>query len=885
MVSSPDYQDDELRSLNQQLKAANQQLETVNRQLRTKEQDLLESRQRYKAVFNGVMESIAVFRAVDDGRDFIFENINSSAERLEGATRDDVLGKSVTEVFPRVKEFGLLKVFQQVWKGSIPQHFLEAICEGQRVSGWRENYVFRLPEGELVNVYEDVTESRRAKDRLADERNLLRLLIDSMPDYIYIKDSQSRFVIGNQAVAEGLGAAEPAGLSGRTDFDFFPQEAAAKYYSDEQHIIEKGTSLINIEEPVLGMDGREKWFLTTKVPWRDSRGNIIGIIGIGRDITGRKLNEDKLKSLNQQLSASEQQLRASNQQLAADEQQLRAANQQLEAAHQQLKANEQQLRASNQQLLATNQQLKAANQQLGESEEKFRSMFDLSPFSMVLLDLEGNIRDCNRQFVKFHAAKAGPEAQVGRNISEFFPPDQRLLLSGVIEKTIKEKKTVIGPVEYIMSREDGSTFPAEGFSVVVLDSTGSPEAVLGLANDITERKKAEQDLHEQKEILQTILDNIPVMVAFLDSNGNHKWVNQAWQKTLGWSLEEAQSRDVLKEFYPDPKCYQSVVDFINKAESNWGDFRTRRRDRTVLETTWTNVSLSDGSNIGIGLDITERKQAHDALQEAHDELEIRVEQRTEELSRAYKKLEAEIAERERKEELLRESEKFAAAGRLAARVAHEINNPLAGIKNSFLLIKDAVSTKHKYYNYVGLIEKEIERVSNIVRQMYDLYRPIPEKPRKFRFRELVEDVATLLKVSSEEQKVNIKVDIDAGIVVKLPDGLLRQVMFNLITNAMEASSPGMAVEVKAAIKHDELKVEIRDQGVGIPEEIREKIFEPFYTEKTEGTEAGLGLGLSVCRSIVDALGGRIEVKSRVGKGTVFTVYIPLKRPETEPENE
>lgn len=128
--------------------------------------------------------------------------------------------------------------------------------------------------------------------------------------------------------------------------------------------------------------------------------------------------------------------------------------------------------------------------------------------------------------------------------------------------------------------------------------------------------KAKEAPRDKKEVLQTILDNIPVMIAFLDPRGNHKLVNQAWQKTLGWSLKEAQSRDILKELYPDPKYYQYVVDFISKAELKWGDFKTRRRDGMILDTIWANVPLSDGSNIGIGLDLTERKEIEQQLKDA-----------------------------------------------------------------------------------------------------------------------------------------------------------------------------------------------------------------------------------------------------------------------------
>jgi PAS domain S-box-containing protein len=177
-------------------------------------------------------------------------------------------------------------------------------------------------------------------------------------------------------------------------------------------------------------------------------------------------------------------------------------------------------------------------------------------------------------------------------------------------------------VEYRIVRSDGSTrwIWARGF--YVRDEQGLIERTAGLAQDITERKRAEEALRQRTEVLETILENIPVMIAFLDRHGHHQWVNRCWQQTMGWSLAEAQSHDVLAEFYPDPQYRQYVVDYIAAAHSTWGDFRTRARDGRVLDTLWANVPLRDGSNIGIGLDITERKRAEEALQRYNRELEL-----------------------------------------------------------------------------------------------------------------------------------------------------------------------------------------------------------------------------------------------------------------------
>ncbi len=244
-----------------------------------------------------------------------------------------------------------------------------------------------------------------------------------------------------------------------------------------------------------------------------------------------------------------------------------------------------------------------------------------------------------------------------------------------------------------------------------------------------------------------------------------------------------------------------------------------------------------------------------------------------------------ISGRKQMEKMLRESEKLAAAGRLAARIAHEINNPLAGIKNSFALVKDAVPQDHRYYDYVGRIDNEIMRVSRIVRQMFDLYRPELESANKFRLGDIIGDIVALIEVANTGQSANIEVDIkDESTVVTLAEGLLRQTLFNVIQNAIEASEPGKTIKVSAGISDELLTVKVTDHGSGITAEVRDRIFEPFFTTKKDYTGSGLGLGLAVCKSSVEAMAGDITVESGPNTGTVFSITIPLNTKEGRRKN-
>jgi len=420
MSEEPMSKEEKLRAANQQLKAANQQLKATeqqlraaNQQLRSTEQELRKSRQQYKTIFEGSINAITVYDAVDGGSDFIIRNFNPSAERTEKTKRKDVLGKSVLQAIPTVARFGLFEVFQTVFRTGRPQHHLETMHEDGRIWGWRENYVFKLPTGQIAVIYEDITERKRAEEARAEEHNLLRTLIDNLPDSIYVKDTKSRFVIGNIGVAHIMGLETADEMIGKTDMDFHPQELAAKYYADEQQVIRSGRPLINREEQVIDQQKSQPiWNLVTKVPWRDSAGETVGIVGIGRDITRRRQAEEQLMAANQQLNAAnqqlkatEQQLKAANRQLAAEEQQLRAANkqmaaeeQQLRAANRQLKAAEQQLKAAHQQLSAEEQQLRAANQQLSAEEQRLRAANQqLKATEQELLDYQAQLKSLASQ--------------------------------------------------------------------------------------------------------------------------------------------------------------------------------------------------------------------------------------------------------------------------------------------------------------------------------------------------------------------------------------------------------------------------------------------------------------------------------------------------------
>jgi signal transduction histidine kinase len=240
-----------------------------------------------------------------------------------------------------------------------------------------------------------------------------------------------------------------------------------------------------------------------------------------------------------------------------------------------------------------------------------------------------------------------------------------------------------------------------------------------------------------------------------------------------------------------------------------------------------------------------------------------------------------ITSRKANELALRDLVKLSAKSQMAAYIAHEINNPLAGIRNAFQLLDRGFPADHPHREYIPLINREIDRIASIIRTMYHLYRPEPASPRPVVLAEVFHDLESLLGPKCRNHRISLAFDPDRlGPLAGLNEGLLRQVLFNLAQNALEASPAGGVVTVTARSAGGWLEVAVGDSGCGIAPADAEKIFQSGFTTKVDTEMSGLGLGLATCRSLVESMGGSLAFLAREpGPGTVFTVRLPFANPE------
>jgi|GEM_PF-1040317 len=252
------------------------------------------------AFLDSIIEHLPIMLFVKDAEHLRFERINKYGEQILGYKRNVLMGKNDYDFFPKEEADHFVAKDREVLASKqlldIPEEVIET-GSGPRVLHTRKIPLLdeRGNPQHLLGISEDITERKKAEDALNQERYLLHALMDNVPDCIYFKDGQGRFIRINRALAEKNKLSDPAEALGKTDTDYFTREHAEPAMRDEQEVMRTGQPVIEKEETETWPDGRVTWVTTTKLPLRDPQGKIVGTFGISRDITRHKLAEQALR--------------------------------------------------------------------------------------------------------------------------------------------------------------------------------------------------------------------------------------------------------------------------------------------------------------------------------------------------------------------------------------------------------------------------------------------------------------------------------------------------------------------------------------------------------------------------------------------------------------
>src|SRR5437868_5390702 len=398
-----------------------------------------------------------------------------------------------------------------------------------------------------------------------------------------------------------------------------------------------------------------------------------------------------------------------------------------------------------------------------------------------------------------------------------------------------------------------------GLVSIFRDVTDLREANEELAHNFIKLSQAEAEARRERDRLDLIIENVGHPVAVCDTSGNFILFNRRAELLFQRDDEDATSAATAAVRANSVKLTSFISALASAAEA-------RRQAEIELLDPETDKTLPMEITAGEVLDA--KGQVTAVVSILHDLTEIRE------------------LERRRVEQQLFESEKLAAVGRLAASIAHEVNNPLEAIKNSLYLL----STGKKFeqnQRFLDVARKETERVSHIIRQMLGFARRTGEAEWAS-VNQLIEETLILVEKKMRQARVEVVREFDPGLPqIRARADQLRQVFLNLLLNAQQAMERGGRISIRTSPQEGALQptvsVEISDTGRGIAEADVARIFEPFFSTRTKGT----GLGLWVTQDIVRHHGGRIEVTSEEGRRTTFQIILPVDSPtlaETDAAN-
>ena len=475
---------------------------------------------------------------------------------------------------------------------------------------------------------------------------------------------------------------------------------------------------------------------------------------------------------------------------------------------------------------------KAVEARLQAAEERYRYLVDFSP-DAVLVNFAGRIVYVNTAALRLFGA-ARREDLIGRSAFDCVPVNLRAEIQALNKKTLESG---------LPGRVDAQERTRLDGSIVHLETVAAPvtwegrTAVQVIFRDVTELRKTEA-------WLRTLIESTQDALVSIDRQGRIVMFNPAAERMFGYSKAEIAGQKVNR-LMAEPYAWEHD-EYIER-------YRKTREARAIGRVRSVTAKRKSGELFPIEISVSEMEGEEDI---------------------PFAALIRDVSEKDRLQVQLIESERLASIGATAAKIGHELANPINGMSLTIQLLEQRLSRQiNQPDDQTGVTVKrlkdEISRLSDLIRQFREFVRKEKYDFRLTELRNLIDDVIKLQEPHFVERNIQVEAIVSSDLpAVKVDGNKIKQVLLNLLKNAVEAMPGGGKVTIEARATQNTVVLEISDTGVGIPLDV--DAFEPFMTTKKEGT----GIGLVIVRQIVTAHGGGISYRSQPGRGTSFRIELP-----------
>ncbi len=819
-------------ALEEQLASRTQQLEATTRALTEAEAasgTLRESEERNRALVEHLRSGVAVYEATGDGDDFIIRDLNRAGARMEKTTKKAVLGRPVTKVFPGIRELGLLEVFQRVWRSGRAEHLPAALYRDEHLSGWRENWIYRLPSGQVVAIYNDVTERVHAEHALRESEARYRSLFEDSPFAMWEEDnsavkahleelaasgvdnvighvladpreyarcvSLTRVIDANKAAVRLFEARSRDELLARNS-DLYRSESARGVHHFWSAML-AGDHQATFEESNFSLRGTEIHVLETctVVPGHEATFDRVYVADV--DITERKHAEDELRAKHTEVEC-----------------------------HRELLAK----------------------------------LLDTIPSPVFYKDATGVYLGCNRAFEQLLGRERGEI--VGKSVADMAPPEIAETYDAMDRRLFEQPGTQT--YEWKVQAADGSQRDVVFNKATFNGDDGQVAGLIGVMLDVTERKQAEEMLQRSTQLLRDTGAMARVGGWELDlSTDEVTWNDEVCRIHGVEPGYEPRLDEALSFFAPEsrPALEQAIKHAVRTGEP-W-DLDLLFIPAGSKERIWVRMlgrALYSGDRVarltGTFQDIDTYRRAEDEIRRLNAELEERVITHTEQRDAAARELEA-----------------------FAYSVAHDVRTPLRAIDGfaTMVLADDGEHLSPASVEHLGRAHDAAQRMAHLLDDVLGLSRVSSRDMHRepVDLRRLALEVAEELRAEQPQRQVEFAVapDLDAD----ADPALTRLVLRELLANAWKftAGRDVAHVEVGARDAHGERAFYVRDDGAGFDMRCAEHLFGAFQRMHRAEDFGGDGIGLATVQRIVRRHGGRVWAEAEVEQGATFYFTLPV----------